>query len=87
MHMADVSDQEGTRKDEQHPRTHAHVLNRPTLTPAEQQLIWGASIPLPASERLALTLMLEMGLRPREVCALTCRAITPDALSVCGKDG
>ncbi len=85
--MADVNDQESTCKDEQLPRTHAHVLNRPTLTPAEQQLVWKASTLLTASERLALALMLERGLRPREICALTYRAIASEVLSVRGKDG
>ncbi len=85
--MADVNDQEGARKDKQILRPHTHVLMRPPLTPEEQQLVWEASTSLTASELLALVLMLEMGLRPREVCALTYQAIEPDALSVCGKDG
>jgi integrase len=86
--MPDVNGQEGTGKDEQLPRPHARVQMRPPLTPAEQQLVWKASTTLlAASERLALALMLEMGLRPREVCVLTYQAIAPDALSVRGKEG
>ncbi len=38
-------------------------------------------------ERLVLALLLEMGLRPREVFALTFQALQPGALSVLGKDG
>src|SRR5258708_36694657 len=80
--MADVNDQEGARKDKQILRPHTHVLMRPPLTPEEQQLEWEASTSLTASELLALVLMLEMGLRPHEVCALTCQAIKREALSM-----
>ena len=34
-----------------------------------------------------LALLLEMGLRPREVCALTWQDVQPGALTVMGKDG
>lgn len=57
----------------------------PVLTRAEQRRIWEAAATLDVSGRLAVSLMLEMGLRAHEVCALTYEAIQPDALMIMTK--
>ena len=57
------------------------------LTSAEQEQLWNACPFWHFRERLVLALLLEMGLRPREVCALTWQDIQPGALSVLGKGG
>jgi site-specific recombinase XerD len=60
---------------------------RPALTLGEQQRLWDACIVWWPTERLVLALLLEMGLRLREVCSLTFDDLQPGALSVGGKDG
>jgi len=58
----------------------------PRLTAVEQEQLWSACPFWHFRERLALALLLAMGLRLREVCALTWHDIQPSMLSVLGKD-
>ena len=74
-------------KDRQPIRPRAPLHVRPPLTPTDQQQLWDACLAWYPHERLVLTLLLEMGLRPREVCALTYHDLQPGALTVLGKDG
>lgn len=87
-----TDDNEDEKRREHRRRLHAvrarHV--RPALALAEQQRLYDACLPVWPTERLVLALLLEMGLRLREVCSLTFDDLQPgqpDALSVCGKDG
>jgi site-specific recombinase XerD len=78
---------ENDKAHEERPiRTRAPLQVRPPLTPTEQHL-WDTCPVQDVQERLVLALLLEMGLRPREVCALTTQALQQGALSVLGKDG
>lgn len=61
---------------------HRSIRMGPVLTRSEQCRLWVVAATLDVRGRLALALMLEMALRPREVCALTYGAIQPDALAV-----
>lgn len=63
------------------------LRSRLALTLTEQQRLWDACPVQDVRERLVLALLLEMGLRPREVLALTYQALQPGALSARGKDG
>jgi integrase len=63
------------------------LRSRPALTLTEQQRLWDARPVQDVRERLVLALLVEMGLRSSEVCALTYQALQPGALSVLGKDG
>jgi|GEM_PF-3777531 len=63
------------------------LRSRLALTLTEQQRLWDACPVQDVRERLVLALLLEMGLRPCEVFALTYQALQPGALSALGKDG
>jgi integrase len=63
------------------------LRSRLALTLTEQQRLWDACPVQDVRERLVLALLLEIGLRPREVFALTYQALQPGALSALGKDG
>jgi integrase len=63
------------------------LRSRLALTLTEQQRLWDACPVQDVRERLVLALLLEMGLRPREVFSLTYQALQPGALSALGKDG
>ena len=54
---------------------------------AGQERLWSACSPLDFREQLVLGLLLEMGLRSREVCALTVPDVQTGRLSVIGKSG
>ncbi len=60
---------------------------RRILTADEEQRLWNACSSDVSQEHLLLTLMLTMGLRPREVRFLTRNAVQSNALHVSGKDG
>jgi site-specific recombinase XerD len=63
------------------------LQSRLALTPIEQQRLWDACPMQDVCERLVLALLLEMGLRPPELFALTDQALQPGALSALGKGG
>jgi len=63
------------------------MRSRLALTLTEQQRLCDACPVRDVRERLVLALLLEMGLRPREVLALTYPALQSGALSALGKDG
>src|SRR5260370_7740208 len=77
---------EGTGRDRRNyaPRP---LRRRPVVTPAEQQRLWDARLVWYPRELLVLALLLEAGLRPRGLCALTFHDLQPPALSLPGKHG
>ena len=84
-----INDTDDNKRQEHRRRIHAVRARRvrPALFLAEQQRLYDACLPMWPTERLVLALLLEMGLRLREVCSLTFDYLQPGALSVCGKDG
>jgi integrase len=74
---------DGTRD---YSSSHPSHLSLP-LTSQEQVRLWDACSLGDFSERLVLSLLLEMGLRPREACSLTFHDIQQGELAVLDKDG
>jgi integrase len=81
---------DGTHGQERRNHDHRPLIHRRLkrpLTLVEEQQLWDACPADATEDRLLLTLMLTLGLRPREVCALTRMSFRADSLQVVGKDG